>query len=103
MLTSFVLDRELRTLTLEIKGFDIDRFDEQGQAICQQLELTVLERQQDADLITWLVDFEGTTLLLKAEHYSASCWLEAMREEDVDILVFLTAHYAGHANTVSDV
>ncbi|WP_051563816.1 DUF3630 family protein [Enterovibrio calviensis] len=58
-------------------------------SFCQLIGATPEEKQTDADLHSWLVDFEGVTFLLKAEHYSASIWLERLGKEGDEELAFL--------------
>ncbi|MGL5121334.1 MAG: DUF3630 family protein [Plesiomonas shigelloides] len=38
---------------------------------------------------TWRVEFEGTPLLLRGDHYTECLWLEAQNEEGGDVLAFL--------------
>ncbi|USD65345.1 DUF3630 family protein [Vibrio sp. SCSIO 43136] len=71
-------DAEHGRIIIECPEFDYDSFAELGQIFVDLLSAKVIERQQDADLHTWLIDFEGCQLMLKGEHYSASMWLEAL-------------------------
>ncbi len=63
---------------LSATGWDFDNFDTLGLQIVTKLSARVLERQTDADIHSWLIDFEGCEFLLKAEHYSEAVWLEAL-------------------------
>ncbi|EKF9294699.1 TPA: DUF3630 family protein [Vibrio cholerae] len=65
-------------LIVRVENFDFDAFSEIGQRLVVLLSARVLEKQCDADLHSWLVDFEGCHLLLRAEHYSQSLWLETL-------------------------
>jgi hypothetical protein len=65
-------------LVLLFPTFDFDSFGPMGDQMVQLLSATVVEKQQDADIHSWLIDFEGCQLFLKAEHYSESVWLEAL-------------------------
>ncbi|MEF1298321.1 DUF3630 family protein, partial [Vibrio parahaemolyticus] len=38
--------------------------------------------QWDADIHSWLIDFEGCRLFMKAEHYSEAIWFEALNIEE---------------------
>ncbi len=61
--------------------FDDDSFLEMGEILVRALSAQVLEKQWDADLHSWLIDFEGCQLFLKAEYYSESLWLEVLAKE----------------------
>ncbi len=62
--------------------FDFDSFPELGERLISLLSASVKEKQWDADIHSWLVDFEGCQLFLKAEHYSECVWFEALAVED---------------------
>ncbi|GAL29339.1 MULTISPECIES: DUF3630 family protein [Vibrio] len=74
-------------------SFDFDSFDSLAVSMLGQLSATVVEKQWDADIHTWLVDFEGCRMLLKGEHYSESMWFEALdisaSKEEFDFLAGL--------------
>jgi len=80
-------------LIITMNGFDIDSFPVLGEQLLASLSATVVEKQLDADLHSWLIDFEGCRLLLKAEHYSESVWFEALSvsegREELDFLARL--------------
>ncbi|NOI25355.1 DUF3630 family protein [Vibrio mediterranei] len=65
-------------LVLVTPSFDFDSFDTIASSLVAQLSATVVEKQWDADIHTWLVDFEGCRMLLKGEHYSELMWFEAL-------------------------
>lgn len=65
-------------LILKFPRFDFDSFPSMGEQLVTLLSATVIEKQQDADIHSWLIDFEGCQFFLKAEHYSESVWLEAL-------------------------
>ncbi|MCW8333099.1 DUF3630 family protein [Vibrio sp. SCSIO 43135] len=73
--------------------FDFDYFPELGEQLVSMLSASVIEKQWDADIHSWLIDFEGCQLFLKAEHYSESLWLEALSvadsQEELDYLAGL--------------
>lgn len=58
--------------------FDYDSFPVLGSELVKLLSASIIEKQNDADLHSWLIDFEGCQLFLRAEHYSETIWLEAM-------------------------
>ncbi|KOO05607.1 DUF3630 family protein [Vibrio hepatarius] len=62
--------------------FDFDSFPELGERLVSLLSARVIEKQWDADIHSWLVDFEGCQLFLKAEHYSECVWFEALAVDD---------------------
>lgn len=77
-------------LVLSTPRFDVDTFPALGERLVKQLSATVVEKQWDADIHSWLIDFEGCLLFLKAEHYSESVWLEALAiKESQEELAFL--------------
>nr|WP_252724282.1 DUF3630 family protein [Vibrio hepatarius] len=80
-------------LILRVPSFDFDSFPLMGERLLKQLSATLIEKQWDADIHSWLIDFEGCQLLLKSEHYSESVWLEALviqdSKEELDYLASL--------------
>ncbi|MGL4546246.1 MAG: DUF3630 family protein, partial [Plesiomonas sp.] len=52
-------------LSIRCRGLDFDNFAEKVQPLLALAELRVVDRQCDADLHTWRVEFEGTPLLLR--------------------------------------
>lgn len=73
--------------------FDFDSFPQLAERLVAQLSASVVEKQWDADIHSWLVDFEGCQLFLKSEHYSESIWFEALvieeSREELDFLASL--------------
>ncbi len=82
-------------LIVQTQEFDFDSFPELGERLLTLLSATAVEKQQDADLHSWLIDFEGCRLMLRAEHYSECVWLEAMGEglarEELEFIASLLA------------
>ncbi|EKO3983733.1 DUF3630 family protein [Vibrio fluvialis] len=80
-------------LIVATSAFDFDSFPPLGERLVARLSARVLEKQSDADLHSWLIDFEGCHLMLRAEHYSECVWLEAMGEglatEELDFIASL--------------
>ena len=80
-------------LLIATPSFDFDSFGTLAQSLLELLSATVVEKQWDADIHTWLVDFEGCRLLLKGEHYSEFLWFEALDvasdKEELDFLASL--------------
>ncbi|WP_423807847.1 DUF3630 family protein [Photobacterium damselae] len=72
-----------------IPNFDFERFAVYGEQIAALLDYRILERETNADLQIWLLDFEGCHLLLKGEYYSQSIWLEALDDLGEENLVFI--------------
>ncbi|HIF9177105.1 TPA: DUF3630 family protein [Photobacterium damselae] len=72
-----------------IPNFDFERFAVYGGQIAALLDCRILERETNADLQIWLLDFEGCHLLLKGEYYSQSIWLEALDDLGEENLVFI--------------
>ncbi|MCK6265513.1 DUF3630 family protein [Vibrio sp. ZSDE26] len=65
-------------ILISAPNVDFDSFPEVGERLVSLLSATVIEKQCDADIHSWLIDFEDCQLFLKAEHYSESLWLEAL-------------------------
>ncbi|GLT18981.1 aminopeptidase [Vibrio zhanjiangensis] len=84
---------QLGILVVQTPYFDFDSFPQMAEHLLQQLSATVVEKQWDADIHSWLIDFEGCQMLLKSEHYSESVWLEALNvkssREELDYLANL--------------
>ncbi|MEZ9232837.1 DUF3630 family protein [Vibrio amylolyticus] len=79
--TQFGLDEYLAEqgrILISSPRFDFDSFSELAERLVTLLSAEVVEKQCDADIHSWLVDFEGCHLFLKGEHYSESLWLEAL-------------------------
>ena len=80
-------------LELKTPSFDFDSFPEMAEQMVRLLSATVIEKQWDADIHSWLIDFEGCQLLLKSEHYSESVWIESLvikdSKEELDYLANL--------------
>ncbi len=82
-------------LIVQTQAFEFDSFPAMGERLLTLLSATAVEKQQDADLHSWLIDFEGCRLMLRAEHYSECVWLEALGEgqskEELDFIAGLLA------------
>ncbi|EOS9876797.1 DUF3630 family protein [Vibrio parahaemolyticus] len=69
-------------LLIAAPRFDLDTFPALGERLVGLLSATVIEKQWDADIHSWLIDFEDCRLFMKAEHYSEAIWLEALNIEE---------------------
>ncbi|HCG6989278.1 DUF3630 family protein [Vibrio parahaemolyticus] len=69
-------------LLIAAPRFDLDTFPVLGERLVSLLSATVIEKQWDADIHSWLIDFEGCRLFMKAEHYSEAIWFEALNIEE---------------------
>ncbi|KKC98670.1 DUF3630 family protein [Photobacterium halotolerans] len=85
------LDNEQGCLHLQTPDFDYDSFADVAQALVTVLGASVVEKEANADLHIWLIDFEGCRMMLKGEHYSAAMWLELLSRDDSDTLAFLAS------------
>ncbi|WP_081754647.1 DUF3630 family protein [Salinivibrio costicola] len=47
-------------------------------------------------MMTWLIDFEGTRLMLKAAHYTQSVWLEPLESDGDEVIAFLRRWWIRH-------
>lgn len=78
-------------LILRAPSFDYDSFSILATQLLALLNAVLVEKQQDADLHTWLIDFEGCQLMLRGEHYSESLWLESLSSsESAEVLEYLS-------------
>ncbi|MDV5172254.1 DUF3630 family protein [Photobacterium rosenbergii] len=83
------LDTVARLLEIGGPDIDYDNFAPIANVLLQLLGMTVVEKEPNADLHVWLVDFEGCRLLLKGEHYSGQMWLEGLDSDAEETLLFL--------------
>jgi len=83
-------DKDAGRIIFSIPEFDFDSFEVIGKQLVRVMDATIIEQQIDADLHSWLIDFEGAQFMLRAEHYSNSVWLEALaRTEYQEELAFI--------------
>lgn len=83
------------TLVLSLSEFDFDTFPLWGETLLKQLPATLIEAQLDGDLHSWLIDFEDCRLLLKAELYSETVWLELIDpKQGQDVMAYLATLFA---------
>ncbi|WP_074213954.1 DUF3630 family protein [Salinivibrio sp. ES.052] len=85
-----------KTLAFYQPALDADNARAVCQPLLETLEARVLESQQDADMVTWLIDFEGTRLMLKAAHYTQSVWLEPLDADGEEVIAFLRRWWTRH-------
>ena len=69
---------EQGVVEVAVANVSVELLPQLGEQLVGYLDARIVDQQQDADLHTWLVDFEGTQLFLKVEHYSESVWFEAL-------------------------
>ena len=53
--------------------FDFDSFPHLGQRMVSILSASIIDKQSDADLHSWLIDFEGCQLFLRADIILKPC------------------------------
>ncbi len=88
-------DAEHGRLVINAPSFDYDSFPKLGEYLLSRLSAQAVDKQTDADIHSWLIDFEGCQLMLKAEHYSESIWFEALAAgEAIEELAFLAQLFA---------
>ncbi|WP_086981734.1 DUF3630 family protein [Vibrio aphrogenes] len=75
-------DVQAGRLILTHPSFDFDSFSEVAKPLVNLLSATVTEQQTDADLHSWLIDFEGCPLFLRGEHYSETMWIETLSPQE---------------------
>jgi len=75
-------DAEEGRIIIRTPNFDFDTFPELGDKLLKLLSAQAIEKQWDADIHSWLIDFEDCQLFLRAEHYSECVWLEALSSGD---------------------
>ncbi len=100
-MASFVVKEILEdqgVLILIAPEFDYDSFPAIGEELVTLLSAKIIEKQQDADIHTWLIDFDEQQFFIKAEHYSQALWLEAldMRSSQQELIFIsnLIQHFA---------
>ncbi|NHH99209.1 hypothetical protein OJHNALOF_00199 [Oceanimonas sp. MB9] len=71
----------------------IETFPDWAAELAQELELTVLEREAGADYHQWLVDFEGSRLLVCFQHYADCAWLQPLGGQDEATVAWLTEQW----------
>lgn len=82
--------REEGRIDVRAPRFDLDSFPQLGERLLALLSAQVVEKQWDADMHVWLIDFEGCRLFMKAEHYSEALWLESLApQQGVEELDYL--------------
>ena len=69
----------------------INHITEIAGVLLTRIDACLIERELNADLHIWLIDFEGSRLMLKGEHYSGALWLEALSAADNDTLTFIAS------------
>ncbi|MDN3608746.1 DUF3630 family protein [Vibrio ostreicida] len=86
-------EAEQSRMIVRTPSFDFDTFPILGETLLGLLSANAIEKQSDADLHSWLIDFEGCQLFLRAEHYSECVWFEAVASgdarEELDFLASL--------------
>ncbi|EGU36831.1 hypothetical protein VII00023_07714 [Vibrio ichthyoenteri ATCC 700023] len=69
-------------VVIKAPDFDFDSFPKMAERLLAALPAAVIEKQCDADIHSWLIDFEECQMFLKAEHYSESVWFESLSGVD---------------------
>lgn len=73
---------ESNRIILTAPDFNFDTFPQIGEQLLTMLSATAIDKQVDADLHSWNIDFEGCQLIVKAEHYSGSIWIESLGKNE---------------------
>ncbi|QFI53255.1 DUF3630 family protein [Aeromonas simiae] len=81
------------SLLLTHPGLDETSFPALAPTLLTAWELRLIERELGADRHCWVVDFEGSKLLLQYEHYGEVCWLEACHPDDRILLDWLARQH----------
>jgi hypothetical protein len=76
-------------LLLSGPDFDFDSFPDIAEQLLVCIDARVIEKELNADLHVWIIDFEGSRLLLKGEHYASALWIEVLSSADNDALAFI--------------
>lgn len=72
------LESDSGRVSLQLASADFLELEVLAQQICEFFSARVIEKQWDADLLTWLLDIEEERFFLRVEYYSESIWLEAV-------------------------
>ncbi|ART80434.1 DUF3630 family protein [Oceanisphaera avium] len=75
------------------QALTFDSFPAWAEQFIRQLGLVLYEREQGADYQRWLIDFEGSRLLLCFEHYAGCAWLVPFSEQDRETALWLTQYW----------
>lgn len=86
------IDTEVGVVMLVHPALDWDSFPALADALLQEWELVVIEREWGADRHSWLLEFEGSRLRLEYEHYSG-CWLTTVHPADQEVLFWLAEQH----------
>lgn len=81
-------------LLLTCPNLDEGSFPVLAPALLAAWELRLVEQEHGADRHCWVVDFEGSKLLLQYEHYGDVCWLEGCHDSDRELLDWLAQRHA---------
>ncbi|SIR30567.1 Protein of unknown function [Aeromonas sp. RU39B] len=87
-------DETSGALLLTCSGLGLDSFPTLAPDLLEAWEMTLQEQELAADRHCWVVDFEGSKLLLQYEHYGDVCWIEACHQDDRPVLAWLAQHHA---------
>ena len=90
------INLEQGTLVVTPTEFEFENFTVTAMALLQRLDAKLVHQEPSADLQQWLIDVDGCQLLLKAEHYSASMWLEILTTNDGEYLIFIQQLLSHH-------
>lgn len=71
----------------------MDSFPAWASELITTLELRLIEQEIGADYHQWLVEFEGTRLLLCYQHYLDCAWFSPLSEQDRPVADWLTGHW----------
>jgi len=73
-------------LLFRLRAAQCDQIEAWANALISRLGCRLIEREQGADRLAWVLEMEGRHLLLQFELYSASAWLEPLRAADEALL-----------------
>ena len=82
------IDTESAVLMLACPTLCWDNFPLLAEALLQEWELSVIDKEWGADRHSWLLEFEGSQLRLEYEHHSG-CWLAAVHQADREVVLWL--------------
>lgn len=91
---------DMKTLT-SAQPLCFETFPAWAEQFINDMGLTLIEREQGADYQQWLLDFEGSRILLCFEHYAACAWLQPFSTADQEVVDWLTEQWNRSSPTVN--
>lgn len=89
-------------MLITAQPLSFENFPAWAEQFIKALDLELIDREQGADYQQWLLDFEGSRVLLCFEHYAACAWLQPFSGADQEAVEWLTEQWNRPSTTISD-